>query len=289
MSRLIVLVVVLALGACNAIFGLHETVERDGSVQYFDAPADAPFGCPAAGVQPRFKRNVTQAILQQCNDYTVSIVTGRALARCSEPTRGIYEGKLDEVMTPARGFVPPASFMMESARLSADGDLAIAAIYDASINYKHATYVRAMDGTWTWANEPNIPTSYATNFSAVSRGPDRRVFVVDQDLVRYEEWAQQDLATWQLVGSYTLAQLGIDYVADPRLAPDALRMVFWGRSTPLSPYRVMYVDRPDLSARFSAAVALETVPPMVTDPTLTDDCGRMYFSALGSVFYAQQE
>ena len=207
---------------------------------------------------------------------------------CREPTTGIYEGEIDAIMSPAQGFVAPTGFLIERARLAADGDVAIAKIYDVNFNYKHATYVRTNEGVWQWANEPNIPTSYATSISPVSRGPAHRVFVRDQDLVRYEEWAQQD-ATWQLVASYSLADLGVDYLGETRLAPDALRMLFWGRVDVSSPYRVLYVDRPDLTSRFSKAVALTTVPPMVTDPSITDDCGRLYFGALDSVFYVQQE
>jgi hypothetical protein len=283
------LVAAVALAGCNQVFNLSPAINRDADLQFFDAPADAPFSCPTAGTLPRFKRNITQAILQTCHDYTLSRATGRALAMCSELTTGIYEGAIDELMHPALGFVPPTGFMIERARLAADGDLAIAKIYDVNINYKHATYVRTIDGVWQWVNEPNIPTSYATSFSPVSRGPAHRVFVMDQDLVRYEEWAQQDLATWQLVDTYSLADLGVDYLADVRLAPDALRMLFWGRVDVASPYRVLYVDRRDLSSRFSKAVALDTVPPMVTDPSITDDCGRIYFGALDSVFHLQQE
>jgi hypothetical protein len=51
--------------------------------------------------------------------------------------------------------------------------------------------------------------------------------------------------------------------------------------------RTLYSDRKAVSEVFSPASVLATAP-VVLDPFLTSDCGRIYTSGLGSIFFAEQ-
>ena len=65
---------------CNQVFGLRETVAIDA--QQFDAPLDAPYACPAIGLQPAFGKILHQSIPKNCVSYTTSRST-RTGTRCS--------------------------------------------------------------------------------------------------------------------------------------------------------------------------------------------------------------
>ena len=70
------------------------------------------------------------------------------------------------------------------------------------------------------------------------------------------------------------------------MATDGLRIVFYARALDQAFY-VMYSDRPTIDDRFRPADQITGVPN-VADPFLTEDCARIYFSGLGSVFYESQ-
>ena len=85
------------------------------------------------------------------------------------------------------------------------------------------------------------------------------------------------MAATRLVSAVTVTGM-------PNLSPDGLRLVL-GSTTQQS--KVMYSDRPSVDMRFRQAVPLMDIPD-VPDPFLTEDCARVYFSGIGSVFYAQR-
>ena len=72
----------LLLCSCNWVFGLEGTVPLDA--QYFDAPPDAPWACPAQGALPKFSPAIHQADVgaNYCSDYTTSGARGLAMAIC---------------------------------------------------------------------------------------------------------------------------------------------------------------------------------------------------------------
>ena len=100
--------------------------------------------------------------------------------------------------------------------------------------------------------------------------------------------------------------LGVSSVDEPHLSADGLRLVFvsYGGGVvvggggqeadpptmdPTSPDQpVYYADRASRDEPFGMARPLMTVPGFVQWPYLTEDCGRIYFSALNTVFYLRQ-
>jgi hypothetical protein len=51
---------------------------------------------------------------------------------------------------------------------------------------------------------------------------------------------------------------------------------------------VYYADRASIDDLFGTASPVDSVPTGIAWPHMTADCGRLYYSALGSVFYAEQ-
>ena len=72
------------------------------------------------------------------------------------------------------------------------------------------------------------------------------------------------------------------------MTTDGLRMVFGGLQLGGSGQAVFYADRGSLDARFGTASVLDGVPATVTDAYLSEDCERIYFSGLQSIFYEQR-
>jgi hypothetical protein len=108
-----------------------------------------------------------------------------------------------------------------------------------------------------------------------------------------ENWVVHELAI-DGTGSteilqYSAAMLGVYQVnAAPNLSPDGLRMVFVGEIDAADTAgHVFYSDRPDLTSPFRSAELLQGVPP-VSDPFMSEDCSRLYFSAVQSVLYLPQ-
>jgi hypothetical protein len=51
---------------------------------------------------------------------------------------------------------------------------------------------------------------------------------------------------------------------------------------------VMYADRASTASRFTQAHVIDSVPDQLGWPYMTEDCGRIYFSALNRVYYFKQ-
>jgi hypothetical protein len=122
---------------------------------------------------------------------------------------------------------------------------------------------------------------------APSAQPDRRVFYVDGNFAH--EVALSD-TTLTPIMSYAAAELGVQTLGSaPNLSPDNLRIVFAGVLVGQTTAQVYYADRATATGRFGVARLIGHAPLGVTDPFMTGDCGRLYFSTAGAVFYAQQD
>src|SRR5215471_12221742 len=66
----------LALCACDAVFGIHNTRLEHGEV-----PIDAPFMCPTSGA-PTFSRQLQQVVSADCWSFTPSESSGLAAMAC---------------------------------------------------------------------------------------------------------------------------------------------------------------------------------------------------------------
>jgi hypothetical protein len=77
---------------------------------------------------------------------------------------------------------------------------------------------------------------------------------------------------------------------DVSLSPDGLRLVASGIT--IGPgsgvAAIVYAARASVNDPFSGAAPLEGTPSAGQTPFMTEDCGRLYFSGLGSVFYISQ-
>ena len=273
----------LALCGCNQIFGLPETHERPAvDAAYFDAPLDAPYACPSTGTTPTFLRPLHQVIQQHCTDYMISSSAQVAMALCTTSNYDVVaaRGLIDGMLDPVSGF-EDASFELQRLRLAPEGDEVIATYYSVAMTrYEFRTYRRQPDESWTRGPDVATEPSYF-EFSAPSRRPDRRVLRTAADN-HLHELAQDAAGAWSEVASFLPSDLGVSYPGAPRLSADGLRLLMVDSGA------VVYTDRPSIDAPFRHAEPLAGVP-MVLDPYLTDDCSRIYFSGLDSVFYLQRQ
>jgi hypothetical protein len=267
------------LGGCNPLLGLDPTHAIDAA--YFDAPPDAPYGCPSTGTLPRFSRQFRQAVLQDCTQYSLSLRAGTALARCAD---NYYEGQVDGALTLALGLQSTGAITIRQARLGPDGDVAIVS-FDESATRKH-TFAHRTGAAWVL--DP-IPVDSAGRFLVIStptRGPAVHLVGLTptgmHELVQLPDQSWRDAATYSNA-SLHLSGLGGDYL---NLSPDGLRLVYLGAS--FDGAGLLYSDRATLADAFGPFRPLEPVE-FVGNAQLTEDCERLYFSALGTVWFAQHE
>jgi hypothetical protein len=270
---------VMALSACNSAFGLEQTHLVDGP------PPDAPARCTPLGA-PLFSPLVTQAVLANCRDYTLT--NGRAMATCFDlvtpayrPTTG--EGPIDGPLETATIAPTGVDNLLLSPRLSPEGELFVIEATRFSVPLKASVYTRDAAG-WQWARDlPFALTTYRDQIGTPSRAPSRRMMITTEGAVL--EAVEDDSGIWTTT-PYTAAELGVREVKSAvNLSADGLRAVF-SAATDAGEDRVFYTSRLDPTTRFAGATALDV--PYVTDAFLTEDCARLYFSGVGSVFYTQQ-
>jgi len=272
-------VLLMALSACNSALGLEQTHLVDAP------PPDAPARCTPAGA-PLFSPLVTQVVLADCRDYTLA--NGRAVATCFDlvspayrPTTG--EGPIDGPLEPAKIEPTGVDNLLLSPRLSPEGDLFVIEATRLSVPLKASVYTRD-DAGWRWARDlPFVLTMYRDQIGAPSRAPGRRLMITTQGAV--VEAVEADNGAWTTI-PYTAAELGVREVKSAvNLSADGLRAVF-SAATEAGEERVFYASRLDPTTKFAGATALDV--PYVTDAFLTEDCARLYFNGVGSIFYAQQ-
>jgi hypothetical protein len=266
--------VFVALSGCNWVYGLDETRIRDGgTTQFFDAPADAAFGCPLDGSEPLFKLALRQVPVANCYAYVPSFDSGKALAQCG-PFE-LAQGTVDAPMQ--RLDVGDGS--LSDPRLFPEGDLAFAkSPFQSSLRLLS----RAGD-VWTDEREVLPIPAGDWHISNPTSGPDRRAIVIRFDSTQMErqiiEYAEVN-GTWTPRDTY---QLATPFGYRPSLTSDGLHLVFDAATA-----GIYYAARANRDARFSVVTKLSTAPQQGLFPFLTDDCGSLYFSALDTVFVLQQ-
>jgi hypothetical protein len=72
-----------------------------------------------------------------------------------------------------------------------------------------------------------------------------------------------------------------------QLLPDGLRMLIAGTKAGIN--AVYFGDRASVGEDFTSVVPLIGIPAFATDPFMTADCSRVYFSSAGTIFWAEQE
>ena len=274
--------VVLLIGGCNQILGLVETAHIDAQAVIDTVPPV----CPSLGTIPEFHGPITRLeAATDCQTYTVSRDAGIAIALCAGA--GVSEGIVDATLAPAT--MVPASTGYAEPRISPEGDI-LTVLEERTIKI----FNRGGDRTWTLASTGFVSTQFPTA-SVTSRSP-RRMMVRDwnttggggQWVVR--ELSDGGLAPWPVLATYGSADLGtnaMNFTTGLFLSEDGLRLLFVG-SLADSTSGILYSDRETLAERFRPARVLASLPQGARDPFMTHDCGRLYYSLLGTIFYIAQ-
>ncbi|HSD88266.1 MAG TPA: hypothetical protein VLB44_12150 [Kofleriaceae bacterium] len=285
------LLLLLATCACNQVFGLRETQVVDAA--YYDAPIDAPFRCPdLGGAPPLYSRLVHQVVTQDCWDYTFStnpdipIAVGFC-ANAGTGTRVLEESPVDEDgMHPIAELAPvPAVRVIDQFRLAPEGDEAYARV-TATSTATLSRFRRSSTGAWSKDADLTIPIMVLDSVGSVTRrslGP--RLIVQRYDRT-FHEYVPDGTGAWMDVQSYAPTAFGLTLPSDPRITPDGLRMIFTANSG-LFTTSTYFTDRASVSEAFGPPRLLADVSIALT-PVMTEDCARLYFTALGSVLWVQQ-
>jgi hypothetical protein len=263
---------ILLLAGCNQLLGLDKTEH---------APPDAPPGCPPIGTAPVFSRCVHQVVSSACSYYTLGPDVGIALAVCpaSEIAGSTYmSGPIDGELSPIAILPSGANTTTALPKLAPEGD---ELVLQQTVSYTKPTFStyrrNPADGTWSWAADLPIPGAGA--HSTLSRGPSRHLLVSQTGGADMREYVRDSAGGWsEVLPPYAIGELG----ATPTtldLSPDGLRLVFTATTRD-----VWYADRPAITARFSRGSMVAGVP-RVSDPFLTEDCNRLYFSGLDHILY----
>ncbi len=281
MSRVRLAMLVLVCG-CNQILGLSKT--NPAGPAFYDAPLDAPFACPMIGSDlPTFTGVLVQQILQDCAQYSPSDMSGRAVATCSNPDGSTYvgEGAIGEMLSFA---LQPAT-LLPQPRLSSDGNTLY--VRDGlGVGVAIIAYVRA--GT-AWSRDTTADLGAIPNVTAAStfmRGPDGDHVLLVAATDELLEYGHEG-GSWHQTSAHSAAELGVAFVEGITVTSDGRHaLVLGGNSGSIRD--TMYTDRAGLDAPFRPATRIEGLFGNAQDATLTDDCARVYFTGLGSVFYVQQ-
>lgn len=286
-----VLIAALALTGCNQIFGLESTVSGDASVSFFDAGPDAMPVCGDPSVTPTFSTELHQVVFSNagCANFQTSSI-GLSFAICAPPPDYILhfrEGHVGDVSELAltRGDLDASTVF--SASLTPEGNEIYAVVYDATAGFGVWRFERDAIGAWIRKEQTTIPFGMSKRLSTVSRGPRRRLFVVTTN-TQFVEYEQDAGGTWTNVGNYTASNFGVQVIFTMSLSADGLRLLGNALLTSSSgEATTVYAYRASINDRFSAAMPVPTAPAS-SDLFMTEDCDRVYFSGLSSVFYARR-
>ncbi len=280
----------VALCGCNQIFGLSKTHLEDAA--YFDAPADAPFTCPASGV-PAFKPDLHAVTTMNCRSYTTAAAAGLAAADCDGGPWGLSDNvyvvfPIDRDPDPKTVTPVLHAASYASTLIDPEGDQLFITYYTSaggSGGLVLVSYV-ASAGSWTAAPTPSLPMGFATGdkFSTPTRRSNRRAMYFHSLDQTWHELTEATAGTWIEVRSHP--ELG-GTADEPRLSADGLRLTASRYDT--SGFDVpVYASRATIDDAFTPFAHLATVQDSAQYPFLSDDCGRLYFTSASSVFYAQQ-
>jgi hypothetical protein len=273
----------LSLCACNPVFDLTPTSLP---------PADAAPRCPDSGPPP-FSNRLVQAVTQPCDNYTFSAVTHRALAMCSydtAPYRRIAEGPVDGTLDDVP-IVSPTGLLLDTPRISSDGsEVWFLAQNRTTFKFTFSVFRRQGDRTWTWSRDLDLSNGAEAGIVGRVDTPAGKRLLVQigpgTAASTLEERSDDGSGTWAtVIRTVSFGALGVAYFDVVGVSPDGLRLVFAGDDL-ASMRGLFYADRPDASSDFALAVPLPNVPEANTAYYLNADCSRLYFSAIGSVFYA---
>ncbi len=289
-------VLVGALAGCNQVFALKPTSQIDA--RYFDAPTDAPAVCPNDGTAPVFSPTLHQVFAQDCDGYTISPAAGLGVAVCRVGGGvGIYQGPIDHQPSPINVTWPGMPYTVDLVPppvLAADGDQLFVQDFNNSGGYLFAIYQAQSDGTWLGASTMQLPLAVGFDdvITAPTHRPDRRVLYwrkMSDSTIR--ELAEDASGTWTDLGVLDTTALGVDPAYDLtslQMTADGLHLIAIGALTMTTPNAVLYTSRASLSSSWAPFATVDAVTAGGEYLFLTEDCSRIYFDEMNTVFYVEQ-
>ena len=274
---------VLCVCACNQAFDLKGT-----QLAGVDALTTC---CTPDG----YSKRLVQDISQNCygTSYTFSEATGRAMGVCQTTDRtflGVVEGPLDLEMSPA-GIVPEAGLSIIEARLTSDGTEAWVELRTLAGPTKLGIWNRVADQQWTFSRYLDLNAGQEQLLVGIYETTAGRRLMIQVSPGRSSstlvERSDDGSGTWSAVErTIAMADIGVDYFDKVGISADGRRIIFSGETGSLT--SVFEADRTDALAPFAAAAPLPNVP-FTYDVTFypSNDCTRLYFPALESIFYTQ--
>lgn len=271
----------LTVCGCNQIFDLNQTRLVDAAP---DVAIDAPRVCPPIGTPLRLGRELQQVVRQDCTGYTVSRVSGQAAAVCLETMPQYsyfpYEGAIDSELSK----LDLGLTWVDTVRLFPEGDRLFVRGSTAA-GQSASLYARGPDNLWAPTKEELPANIMNYQLGTFTTGPDRRLVMTTGSGV--DEHAQRSDGAWTLVQSYSGADWACDVVYGVTLSPDGLRMLVTCYRSATSKIDTRYAERTSRAEAFGPLQVFDGVPQGVYWIDINDDCSRVYFSALQSVFAAE--
>jgi hypothetical protein len=198
-------------------------------------------------------------------------------------------GKPDELLTPTPGFAPiPPATQILGLYIAPEGDIAITQQNEQST--ARISVYRFVDGSWTWQSDVASGLLQQDSTGSPSRGPQPHLIIAKHEDFNIHELVEATPGAWQEVRATPYSILDLSYILHPALSSDGLRLTLYGsRYLGSNKYAngVMYAARPSIDVPFGKPT-LVVGPPIVTTPFMTDDCARLYFTGLQSIFYVNQ-
>lgn len=269
--------VLLATG-CNAVFGIERTE--------LPPPDALPSTCPALGSAPHYSGTFHQLVIEDCSDYSPSFAANVAMGVCYGGS--LYSGQLDMPLTPLKVSALGSEVNLRAPRVLPEGNVAF--IDNNNFDFNNGDLFAEYDAagtTWNLVGDTGIPhgTDLGAYIGAVTRAPNRHLMWTNGKDGSLHELVQSASTTW--TEAPTTAALGLPEVYDPaNLTPDGLHLIVHVTTTAGS--AIYYSARASIDDAFPPAVALTGVPEAVTDPVMTEDCTRVYFTGVARLFYVEQ-
>jgi len=274
----------LLLCACNQIFDLHKTKLRfpDGAAKADPMCTDGSL--PAFGVASRV------VIANQCTSYSPAESIDLAMSSCGY----IFAGAIDSDTTSALQLPSSNGDYFSDGRLAPEGDRLIARRFNMLQQAQGYELFVSSNGVWT--HDKTLPFSVSTvvDVGMPSRFDPGAHVMMRQTDGKLHERVDDGSNTWPERAAYDAGMLTGDtsaYVMMASLTPDGRRMVF--KANLLGgdgPTHIMYVERSSIDVAFSGPGQALDVPGQVGSnwPYLTENCGKLYYSDLSTIYVAEQ-
>lgn len=255
------------LCACNQVYNLDPTTLQDAR------GIDAPARCTNEPLV--FNPQAQQIVLRSCRDYTFAGETAVALCELQFGVWKVAEGAIDGPLVDVEITSSRTGTTIVAPRLTPDGELLVA---QRATGGTASLSLYTRNNGWTWSRDLPFTLASSDHAGVPSRGPRRHLMISRTGT--FEEVVEGDNNTWTST-PLSSSVLGVTDVLTPiNLSADGLRAVFG------APEEVRYAVREDIDMPFSGSHVLDV--PLVLDAVLAEDCSRLYFSGLESIFYVQR-